>query len=96
MEYFEIYFGYGNVMEIMCEDLDEAKEIADKHISYTQTGVKICDIAGKVLAIRRWYGVELDTSLYEESELEEIIPFGEFGYYDTWEDYDVWRDCYDI
>ena len=67
------------------QTLDEAKAIADRYASYTQQDIVITDWDGKEIARRRWYGVSVDEDLYSDEDLDDLIRFGAYGYYDFWD-----------
>jgi len=75
--------GAGNVDEI--ETLEKAMELADEDASYTQTDIEILDENNKLVAIRRWYGVEFNPDDYENGEDADVISYGKFGFYDEWQ-----------
>jgi hypothetical protein len=64
-------------------DLEEAKVAADEGATYTEQPIEILDNAGNVVARRSWWGVAYDPETTDEPD--EIIQFGDFGYYSAWE-----------
>lgn len=60
--------------------LEEAMEIADSGASYTGQDITISDSEGNEILRRIWWGVPYD----EESPEENIIKFGQSGYYSDW------------
>lgn len=63
------------------EGLDEAKQIAEEKMAYTQQPVTIEDLDGNIVAISRWWG-------YAPGEDEEdlvLTQFGDYGFYSNWE-----------
>ncbi|MCY7574254.1 hypothetical protein [Bacillus pumilus] len=79
MEKLKINYHTG-VSEEVEGNLEEAKEIAKKGMSYTQEKVTIETMDGDVLATSYWYGVEPEE---DDSVLEQ---FGSYGFYQTWDD----------
>lgn len=74
---------YGTTTEIVNGTLKEAKEVADKGISYNQQACAIIDVTDDSLAcVRRWYGYEMT----EDDEVEDPIGFGSLGFYGDWEE----------
>lgn len=74
--------GAGN-QTVNVYDLDEAKEMAQEGIRYTQENVTIEDESENVIAITRWYGIRPESWEHEEGlVLEEIGG----GYYSMWEE----------
>lgn len=61
------------------DDINTAKNEADKLASYTQQSIIIKDDTDTDICMRKWYGVK------PESDSGDIIPFGNYGYYDEWE-----------
>lgn len=85
MKNYIIDFSNGLTEELVAETLEEAEAYADDCIGYTQCNVEIYD-ADKLVALRRWWGVPPEKDLYDEDDYKRLIVFGDFGYYDTWED----------
>lgn len=79
------YINYGTgAGNEYAETLEEAMTIADEGAAYTQRDIRITDAeSGELAAIRQWWGVVYDPDESGEAE-EEIIAFGEFGYYGAW------------
>ena len=63
--------------------LRKAMESADGKAKYTQKDIVILDEFGAEVARRRWYSGPYDPDKMEPTE-EEVIQFGELGYYDVW------------
>lgn len=84
-------FGNGIVEEIEADSLESAMNITDTRIGYTQESVSITSTDGNgEKYIRKWWGVPFDPNLYEDEEDKDIINYGQFGYYDEWEDCSEW------
>lgn len=79
-----INFNNGFTTEVEVKDLNEAKEIAEEQMGYTQQNVSIETEEGEVLAVSRWYGYEAT----EEEKEEGIVleEFGNSGFYAIWEE----------
>lgn len=75
--------GAGN-QEVEVKDLDEAKEIAEEGIRYTQMNVSIETPEGEEVTVARWSGVRPD----EEDEEAGIVlvEIGGEGFYLRWSD----------
>lgn len=84
MEYY-INYHTGAGKEI-ASDLDGAKRIADSGTAYTQEAITIHDDTGAEVTRRNWYGLAYDPD--SDTETEDPICFGDFGYYGDW--VDVW------
>lgn len=74
--------GVGNTEE---ETLELAMKKADEGAAYTQQNITIEDETGNVVAVRKWWGVGYDPEQTEDAP-EDIIQFGNFGYYGAWEE----------
>lgn len=83
--YINFHTGAGNFT--VCGTLEDAQKEADAAAAYTQENISIEDGNGNIVAERRWYGVAFDP---EESEFaeDEVIQFGDFGFYGGWYVYD--------
>lgn len=81
---FKIDYGYGTRPdEELYQTLDAAMEEADECAAYTQQTITILELDGdseKPAAERRWYGVAPEKDKLEE----DIIAFGDFGFFDEW------------
>ena len=75
---YNVRYNTGAGDELGIETLDEAKRIADEGAAYTQCDIVIEDEDGEEITRRIWYGVKPD-----EDE-ENIINFGDFGFYADW------------
>lgn len=63
------------------DDLDEAKEYADRNAEHTGYDIMICDnYSASLVCVRKWWssneGIELN---------ENPISFGNWGYYSDWQ-----------
>lgn len=83
MSKYYVNYGTGAGNEWVEGTLDEVMAIADNGATYTQADIKIMDENDNLIAIRRWWGVKFDPEESDCSE-DEIISFGDFGYYDAW------------
>jgi len=59
--------------------LQDAMKEADKGAAYTQQNIAIEDENGNVIAQRNWYG-----TISGIEECENVIRFGNFGFYADW------------
>lgn len=84
MNKFKINYHTGIEEEVEVADLQEAKEVAQKGIAYTQANVTIETLDGEVLATSRWYVVEPTEEDIEDGLVLEQI--GSYGFYQTWDD----------
>ena len=74
--------GEGNGYGI--ESIEDAKQYADEGAEYTQEKICIYDEdTDELVSVRQWVGLPLDDGL---GLVEDPICFGDFGYYDDWED----------
>ena len=86
--YIDYQTGAGN--EYVTGTLDDAKAKADDGAAYTQQSITIHavnddnEIGEGYVAMRRWYGVKFDPSLYEDGA--NVIQFGDSGHFDEWAD----------
>lgn len=80
------YINYGTgAGNEYAETLEQAMTIADEGAAYTQRDIRVTDAeSGDLAAIRPWCGVKYDPDESEETE-DEIIAFGDFGYYGAWQ-----------
>ena len=69
------------------EALEAAKTVADEGACYTQESIAIETEDGVIVSVRNWYGVPYDEEDYEEDA--DVIPFGKFGHYAPWYDWDI-------
>ena len=79
MLYIEYHTGAGDET---ANTLEKAMQIADAGACYTQSKITIADENGNILAERIWYGCK--ASQDEIDDFDEIIDFGDFGYYGPW------------
>lgn len=70
--------GVTNVVEV--DSLQEAKEIAQDGMTYTQENVTIETEDGEVITKSRWYGAAPD----EDDQV--LMQFGDYGFYQIWID----------
>ena len=63
------------------DELESVLDEADAGIGYTGHSVVVTDEAGKDVARREWYGVDID---WADCEDEDVISYGQFGYYTSW------------
>lgn len=82
MKYY-INYGTGAGNEWVEGTLEEAKQIADRGISYTECSVSIYDENMEFVCKRKWWGC-----LTGIEECTDPIDFGSFGFYDDWGEYD--------
>lgn len=68
-----------------CNSLFEAFTQAEKEASYSGFDIKICDENGDTLFYRKWWSVPFDSDVCDN---DDIISFGDYGYYDCWRDVD--------
>lgn len=87
MNTYVIDYGTG-VKEIVIGTLEDAKRAADEGASYTQMSIMILDKEEKMVAVRKWYGVEFNPDLFEDGKYADVICFGDFGYFDEWSEYE--------
>lgn len=83
--------GAGNLL-LKNVSLKEAMDKADEGISFTQQNVTIIDNdTGYICAERKWVGARYDVDIFskpiEDWYEEEIIQFGNEGYYEPWDIY---------
>ena len=78
--YINHHTGAGNEW-VEVDSLNDAKNIADEAASYTQESITIEDEDGNELTRRTWYGYH---NVDDESECENPIRFGTFGFYGDW------------
>lgn len=64
-----------------------AQTRADQSAAYTQEKITIEDDSGNVIAERAWIPLPFEQEESEFSE-DEVIRFGDFGFYDGWYVYD--------
>nr|DAG62750.1 MAG TPA: hypothetical protein [Caudoviricetes sp.] len=64
------------------ETLENVKSYADEMSSYTQQDIIIENEKGREVCRRIWYGVKAE----EEDREKGIIEFGNFGFYDEWQE----------
>lgn len=81
--YIDYNTGAGNVW--VEGTIDDAKSEADNGAAYTQRKIEIKDEAGETVCFRQWWGVEFDPDVTEETE-DEVITFGQFGYFGAWQE----------
>lgn len=74
-----INYHTGVTEEVEVKDLNEAKDLAQEGMSYTQEKVTIESSDGKVITTAYWYGVEPD----EDDAV--LVNVGE-GFYQQWSD----------
>lgn len=79
-----INFNNGFTTDVEVQDLNEAKEIAEEQMSYTQQNVTIQTEDGQVLAVSRWYGYEATEEEKEDGVV--LAEFGNSGFYAIWEE----------
>ena len=77
--------------DFIANTIDEAKQLADERIAYTQIDISIFEIEDgetypkediEPCYKRIWWGVPFDSSVADDVD---IIDFGDFGYYGDWE-----------
>ena len=74
--------GAGNKDGFEC--IGDAEHYADYTACYTTQNIDIYDDFNELVAERKWYGVPLDDEL---GIVDDPINFGNYGYYDDWEEY---------
>lgn len=79
--YINYHTGAGN--QTIEGSIDDAMRIADEGAAYTQERITIEDEKEREVAIRPWWGVAYDPDETEDSE-DEVIQFGNYGYYGAW------------
>ena len=79
-----INFNNGFTIDVEVEDLNEAKEIAEEQMSYTQQNVTIQNEDRQLLAVSRWYGYEATEEEKEDNLV--LVEFGNSGFYGIWEE----------
>lgn len=89
MAKYYIEYGTGDGNEWVEGTLEEAMEIADKGVGYTQSGVEIQDEDGEPIVKRKWWGYEFDPET-DPTDEDEIISFGSYGFCGPWEDVERW------
>jgi hypothetical protein len=70
---------YGTGITEEANDLEEAKKIAEKGMTYTQESVRIME-DGRQIAVSYWVGIKPT----EEEEDNVLQQFGDYGYYTNW------------
>jgi hypothetical protein len=84
MKMYRVDFGTGAGNENGFETVDDAKQYADDGAEYTQCNICIYDEdSDELVSERKWVGLPLDDEL---GLVENPICFGNFGYYDDWEE----------
>lgn len=83
--YIDYNTGAGNEY---AETLEEAKALADEGACYTQESIYIYEVdeekeTKELVSLRNWNGVAYDE---DEDSAENPICFGDFGYFDDWND----------
>jgi hypothetical protein len=81
---YRVYFNTGAGNATGFESVEDAKRYADVVASYTQEKICIYDEdTDELVSVRQWVGLPLDNDL---GLTEDPICFGNFSYYDDWED----------
>jgi hypothetical protein len=81
---YRVDFNTGAGNETGFESIEDAKQYADEGAEYTQESICVYDEdTDKLVAKRTWVGLLLEDDL---GLVEDPICFGDFGYYDDWED----------
>ena len=83
MAKYYIDYGTGAGNEYVEGTLEQAQQTANQGASYTGENIKIIISDEHLVCSRKWYGVPFDVELYEDAA--DVIPFGNFGYYDEWQ-----------
>lgn len=71
---FKLTIGYWS-KDILTDNLDEAMETADDEIAYTQENVNIYDENNNLVAMRHWWGYDVENDIkkwYGEDEYEAL------------------------
>ena len=80
--YINYQTGAGNEW-IEVKTIDEAKEIPEKNICYTQKDISKENEKGDIICKLPWWGIEYDSDLADIC----TVDFGKFGYYGEWVNY---------
>lgn len=81
---YSIRYGTGAGDETGIETLEEAKATADAGAQYTQVSI-VLDDDGEEVCSRPWVGVQYDYD-NPDTQCEDRIDFGSFGYFADWEE----------